>query len=322
MSMYTAIKNMAKQFAYQPKIENASKLFDTTKYVVVGMGGSHLAANLLEILKPELALIIHSNYGLPKISDLHERLIILSSYSGNTEEVLDAYQQAGKLGLKRAVITVGGKLLEQAKQDGVAYVHMPDYGLQPRLALPLNLISLLALLRENELMTQVSELQHGFVPEDFEKEGKALAEMLHGYVPIIYTSTTNQPIAYNWKIKCNETGKIPAFYNVFPELNHNEMTGFDVQETTKKLSSNFYFLFLSDENDLEKIQQRMKITAKLYKDRNLLVQEVKLSGKNTVYKIFNTLVLADWMAYYTAESYGLEAEQVPMVEEFKKLIRG
>lgn len=322
MSMYTAIKDTAQQFAFEPKIVNADKLFQASKYVLVGMGGSHLAANLLEIIKPEIDIIIHSNYGLPIISDLKERLIILSSYSGNTEEVLNAYQKAGSLGLNRAVISIGGTLLDHAKRDGVPYIQMSDFGLQPRLALPLNLISLLKLMNEEKLIAQAGELQNEFLPEKFEQEGKALASILHDYVPIIYASERNQPLAYNWKIKFNETGKIPAFYNVFPELNHNEMTGFDVKDSTKKLSENFYFLFLSDAEDLPKIQKRMKITARLYEDRHLPVYEIKLSGKNIFYKIFNSLVLADWTAYFTAEGYGLESEQVPMVEEFKKLIGG
>ncbi len=319
--MYTAIKETAKQFGFKPKIANVDKLFQASKYVLVGMGGSHLAANLLQIIKPELDIIIHSNYGLPIIFDLKERLIILSSYSGDTEEVLDAYQKAGRLGLNRAVISIGGALLDQAKRDGVPYLKMPDFGLQPRLALPLNLISLLKLMNEEKLIAQASELEHGFTPENFEKEGKTLASMIHGYVPIVYASVRNQPLAYNWKIKLNETGKIPAFYNVFSELNHNEMTGFDVKDSTRELSEIFYFLFLSDAEDLPKIQKRMTITAKLYQDRNLLVHEIKLSGKNIFYKIFNSLVLADWTANYTAEGYGLESEKVPMIEEFKKLIK-
>ena len=321
MSMNTAIKDSATQFGFEPNIVHADKLSQASKYVLVGMGGSHLAANLLEIIKPEIDIIIRSNYGLPTVGDLKDRCIILSSYSGNTEEVLDAYEKAGKLGLDRVVISVNGKLLEAAKRDNVPFVQMPDLGLQPRLALPLNLLSLLKIMNEEKLIEQAQELKNGFSPESIQKEGKSLASMLHEYVPIIYASVRNQPLAYNWKIKFNETGKIPAFYNVFPELNHNEMTGFDVKEPTRNLSKNFYFLFLSDADDLPKIQKRMKITAKLYQDRNLPVHEIKLHGKNVFYKIFNSLVLADWAAYFTAEGYGLESEQVPMVEEFKKLVK-
>jgi glucose/mannose-6-phosphate isomerase len=139
-------------------------------------------------------------------------------------------------------------------------------------------------------------------------------------MPIIYTSTLHAAIAYNWKIKFNETGKIPAFCNVVPELNHNEMTGFDVKTKTIPLSRNFHFVFLKDADDDRRIIKRMNVLEKLYRDRGFKTEVVLLQGKTPIAKIFNALNLADWTAYHTAKIYGVEPEQVPMVEEFKKLI--
>jgi len=110
---------------------------------------------------------------------------------------------------------------------------------------------------------------------------------------VIYSSKRNVAVAYNWKIKFNETGKIPAFYNVFPELNHNEMTGLDVREATKELSKNFHFIFLKDETDHPKIQTRMDITKKLYEDRGLAVEILQLQGNDIFHKIFSTLFFCD-----------------------------
>jgi len=245
--------------------------------------------------------------------------MVLSSYSGNTEEVLDAYDEAGKRGYDRAVISIGGKLLERAKEDGVPYVEMPDTGIQPRLALGFSFKGLLKLMGRDDAVQEIGGLADTLKPDEYEAEGKKLADMLRDHVPVIYASETNGPIAYNWKIKLNETGKIPAFYNVLPELNHNEMNGFDVQETTKKLSENVYFIFLKDESDDPRIVKRMEILEKLYRDRGLPVRVIELTG-SVFHKLFFSLVIADWTAYYTAENYGLEAEQVPMVEEFKRLI--
>lgn len=341
--MYEAIKNTRRQFEFKPKLENADLLDYEAKprrFMVVGMGGSPLAAGLLKVWRPELDLAIHRNYGLPAMSEesLRERLVILSSYSGNTEEVLDAYDEAGGRGLARAAISIGGKLLERAKKDGVPYVQMPDTGIQPRSALPMSLKGLLKITGEERALAEVNELHETFHPETYEKEGKALAEYLRGHVPVIYSSERNEPIVYNWRIKFNETGKIPAFHNVFPELNHNEMTGFDpvraltavserptsngasVLEERKKLNEPFSFIFLKDAADHPKIQKRMEVTEKLYRDRGLTVKIMELEGKTVWHKIFNSLALADWAAYYTAEGYGLEAEEVPMVEEFKRLI--
>lgn len=323
MAMYEAIKNFNRQFEYEPHIENATALQPTAKFLVVGMGGSHLAADLLKVWNPGLDVVVHEDYGLPAISDedLAERLIILSSYSGNTEEVISAFEEAGTKNLSRVVISIGGKLLELAKKNKLPYIQMPDTGIQPRSALGLTLMALLKLMDQQQAMRGASKLSSMLKPAEFEDQGRELAERLKGFVPVIYSSSRNLPIAYNWKIKFNETGKIPAFYNVLPELNHNEMTGFDAKDTTRELSKNFYFLLLEDDSDNPKIKKRMQILAKLYRERSLKVEFIKLtSSSDSFYKIFSSLILADWTAYHTAKSYGVEPEQVPMVEEFKKLV--
>lgn len=321
--MYEAIKSFAKQFAYEPKIENAGALKPTTKFLVVGMGGSHLAADLLKVWDPSFDVIVSQDYALPALSEntLKDRLIILSSYSGNTEEVLSAFEEAGTKNLPRAIISIGGKLLELAKKYKLPYIQMPDTGIQPRSALGFTLMALLKLMNQRQAAIEACQLSSILKPAELEDQGHKLAERLHNFVPVIYSSLRNLPIAYNWKIKFNETGKIPSFYNVFSELNHNEMTGFDAKGTTNTLAKNFYFLLLEDANDTPKIQKRMRVIAKLYGDRNLKVEFIRIAQHDNIfYKIFSSLILADWTAYYTAKSYDVEPEQVPMVEEFKKLI--
>ena len=251
---------------------------------------------------------------------LSESLIICSSYSGNTEEVLEAYNQARLAGLSLSVIAVGGALLERAERDKVPYVQLPDTGIQPRSALGFSLRGIAALMGLDELLEESLGLFETLRPLAYEQKGRELADRLKGFVPIIYSSRANGAVAYNWKIKCNETGKIPAFYNVFSELNHNEMTGFDVKESSKQLSERFYFIFLKDPSDHPKILKRMEVLKGLYEDRNLKVEILEFEGKTACEKIFFSLLLADWTALYLAEHYGLESEQVPMVEEFKKLI--
>jgi glucose/mannose-6-phosphate isomerase len=198
---------------------------------------------------------------------------------------------------------------------------MPNIGIQPRSALGFHTKALLKIMGKARELSEITQLADLLWPEDFEAQGKELAERIKDKVPVIYASEANQALAYNWKIKFNETGKIPAFYNVFSELNHNEMTGFDVKDSSRHLSQNFMFFLLTDKDDHPQIQKRMKVLKKLYEDRGLQVEVLEMSGKSKFYKIFSSLVLADWIAYYTAKQYNLEPEQVPMVEEFKKLIQ-
>jgi len=316
------IKNYNKQFSYEPKIENAGKLKKFSKFLVAGMGGSHLAANIIKDWHPEVDLLIWSNYGLPPLTEkqLKERLVVLSSYSGNTEETIDAFNAARAKKLSFVVIASRGKLITLADKFKVPYIQMPDYHMQPRMATGLSMLSMLALMGEKAWISEAKQLVNQLHSAREEHRGRDLAKRLHGSVPVIYASDRNGAIAQNWKIKFNETGKTPAFWNVVPELNHNEMTGFDVKTKTTHLSKNFHFVFIKDGDDDRRIIKRMNVLEKLYRDRGFKTEIVLLQGKTMIHKIFSALVLADWTAFHTAKLYGVEPEQVPMVEEFKKLI--
>lgn len=316
--MYEAIKNFNQQFLYEPEIINPENFVEKKSFIVIGMGGSALVAKLLKTWKPELDIIVSNDYGLPELSveEFKNKLIILSSYSGNTEEVVDAFAEAKNKNLTMSVIATGGKLLSLAKENNVPYIKLPDTGIQPRSALGFSVKAFLKFIGEEVELKKITELSASLIPVDFEKTGKILAEKIKNYIPIIYASSRNLSLVYNWKIKMNETGKTPAFCNVFPELNHNEMNGFD----TKEVNDKFYCLILKDVEDDIKILKRMIVLQKLYKDRNLKTEIIELLGENFWLKIFTNLVLADWTAYYTAMQSGLDPDQVPMVEEFKKLI--
>ncbi|MBI4714323.1 bifunctional phosphoglucose/phosphomannose isomerase [Candidatus Uhrbacteria bacterium] len=319
--MSTSIKNFPKQFSYDPVTYNYS--LPTTHYshyFVIGMGGSHLAADLAKIWNPQLPLTIVSDYGLPP-EVTKKDLVIASSYSGNTEETIDGLKIALKKKLPVVVIAVGGKLIALAKKNNLPYIQLPDTGIQPRSALGFSLRALLKIVGDERGLLESKKLAKTLDPIKFEKAGKTLAKKLEGRVPVIYSSLKNSAIAYNWKIKLNETGKIPAFYNVLPELNHNEMNGFDAQPSTKQLCNKFHFIFLKDKKDHPRVQKRMAILERLYRNRGLPVEISELQGKTVFEKMFSSLVLADWTAVYIAKHFGLESEQVPMVEEFKKLMK-
>ena len=322
MRMYEAIRDFAKQFEFEPRVVNEKKLKKFKKFIVAGMGGSHLAADLLKVWYPDLDLYIHKDYGLPPLAgeDLKNSLIIASSYSGNTEEAISVYDAALKNNLPLAAVASGGKLLDLAKKNGIPYIKLPDIGIEPRAALGFSIKAILKLIDDEHGLKEAQNLAALLRPMDLEKEGQNLASILKGKVPIIYSSTNNLGLAYNWKIALNETGKIPAFYNVFPELNHNEMTSFDVTGPTQSLSKNFHFLILKDLSDGSRILKRMEVLERLFRDRKFPVTVIELSGKTKLHKIFNSFILANWSALYTAKEYGVDPEEVPLVEEFKKLI--
>lgn len=316
--MRDAILGFPKQFKFRPKIEGG-KVKKYKKFLVCGMGGSPQPAEVLKSIMPELDIAIHKDYNLPA-GDWKKTLVVAISYSGNTEEPVSTLDAAVSAGLPVVAIGKGGALIENAKKYSVPYVAIPDTGIQPRSATGFLFMALLKVMKLNELSKNAKELAKTIDPKSSEQPGKDLAQRLRGSVPVIYASGRNYPLAYMWKIKFNETGKIPAFYNVIPELNHNEINGMDVKDVSRELSRNFYFIMHKDSEDSEKIRKRMEVTEKLYRDRGLRVETLEISGATRMDRIFSTLLLGDWVAYHIAEDYGLESEQVPIVEEFKKLI--
>lgn len=320
--MENSIINFAKQFGFEPKIENTEKLeTGKTKFVLGGMGGSHLAGGILKIINPEIDLIIHRDYGLPKISEVNEKetLYIASSHSGNTEEVLDFADEAYSKGLDLIIITSGGKLLDFARENNLPAIVLPNDGIQPRTAIGYSLLALYKIV----LSDQVSELQKFQNIIDSKKninQAKELAKILQNKIPVIYTSSKNRAIAYNWKIKFNETGKIPAFYNSFSELNHNEMQGFDFTSENANLSEKFHFIFIKDSEDEERIEKRTKVTEQIYQEKGFGVTSLFLEGDSKIEKIFNSLLLADWTTLELAKMYNTEPEKVPLIEKFKTLL--
>ena len=318
--MEQAIRDFARQLEFEPVIENESALRRAKRVIVCGMGGSNLATGLWAMNNMREDIHEHRDYGLPilPVGELEANFIIANSYSGNTEETLHAFDTAFERGLALSAIATGGALLERAEKTGIPYVRLPASGIQPRSALGFQLRALLKLAGDEENFIKTKEVAAFLDMDAAEKRGKALARKLEGAIPVIYASPHNKTLSHIWKIKFNETAKIPAFCNVFPELNHNEMTGFDVASAARVLAKPFHFIFLRDSEDLAKILKRMDETEKLLKKRGFKVETVELAGREAWHKIFDNLLTADWAALYLARHYGADPDAVPMVEEFKK----
>lgn len=314
-----SIRDFPKQFEFEPKIENRKSLTRHKKVLVCGMGGSQLPTGVLKAAYPHLDIVDWHSYDLPPLSDLKERLVVAVSYSGDTEETISSFHAARKARLPVAAVAVGGALIALAEEHKTPYVRIPNTGIQPRMGTGFMLRAVMALMGDSSGLKATAKLAKTLEPGRLEKEGKEIAKAISGRVPVIYASAANETIARNWKIKFNENGKIPAFWNILPEMNHNEMTGFDAIPGTRALVSHFHFIFLEDKTDHPRIIKRMKVMKSLFENRGLGVTEVKLFGESFE-KIFRALILGDWASYTTALRYGTEPEQVPMVEEFKKLI--
>lgn len=291
---------------------------------ICGMGGSALPADILsvwlEAYKIALPLYIHRNYGLPHQADeKHLNLIICISYSGNTEETLTAFEAARRRNFKIAVITSGGKLAKLCKKHNVPLALIPS-GFQPRMALGYQFSALMKILANCGLvkngLEDISALEKNLKPKTLENQGKKLAKKLKGGIPLIYSSDRFKSLARIWKIKFNESSKIPAFYNYFPELNHNELVGFTGGQTS--LGGLTSIIMLRDATDHPGIKKRMKLMAEMLKSRKIPVESVDICGKDVLYKVFSSILLSDWTSYYLALEYGTDPTPVKLNDEFKK----
>ncbi len=148
--------------------------------------------------------------------------------------------------------------------------------------------------------------------KEFREQGEKIAGELVGKTPVIYGSTKFKSLAMIWKIMINENAKTPAFWNFFPELNHNEMVGFT------KLQGKFHLIILQDQKDHPGNLKRIKVTSDILKNYGVNSTVVDMPEDRMLYRIFATLQIGCWASYYLALKYKIDPTPVEMVEELKK----
>ncbi len=291
--------------------------------IICGMGGSALPADILKTLNWIDKIYIHKDYGLPAIAT-QDSLIICISYSGNTEEVVLALREAVNKNFKVIGVASGGEIEKICQQNNVPFVLLTS-GIQPRSAIGYIFSVLVKILENSGLVKdrspEISDCQEklGQITEELEKEGSKLAKKIGDKIPIIYAEGKEGAIsmASLWKIKFNENTKIPAFYNYFPELNHNEMAGF----SHANKSNIFHFVIIKDAQGNPRNIERMDIFADLMKKLGSNTDFVEVKGGSPIFKIFSTLLLGDWVSYYLALENNIDPTPVKIVEDFKKLLK-
>lgn len=302
----------AQEIAFAPTIVGAVPAHEAL--VLGGMGGSALPAMMLAHLWQKKRIDIHRDYGLPA-QQLPQTLCVASSYSGNTEETLSFAGEALKRGAPLAALTSGGALLKLAQEKNIPHVVLPA-GMQPRDAVLAATKALAALAGAHEVIDELNATAGA--PGAAHAQAGAVAEALKDAIPLVYASQRNEALAYVSKITYNETAKVPAFCNVFPELNHNEMQGLDPLGGTAPLLRPLSILMLRDPQDEPRVLKRMEVFETLMRERHARVMSVMLPEGSDAYKCIWAWQLARQAAHLLAAHYGVEADGVPLVEEFKK----
>ncbi len=298
---------------------------------ISGMGGSALPGNLLRTYLGDLyahngsrpiAIYQNRTYTLPHESTREGCLNIFCSYSGNTEETLSAFEESMRRGNASIGISVGGKLEKLCHERNIPHIKlpMPFPDFQPRVGTGYFFGAIFGVLVKLNMAidtcdTLIAEAEEiGREMSVLEERGKILAEKLMGRTPVVYSTTTFKSVAMVWKIKFNENAKIPAFWNFFPELNHNEMVGFTHP------NGKFSVLMLSDPDMDGRIRSRFDKTAQLLSECGVAVESIDMGKGNVFTKMFRTIFLGDFTSYHLAIRSGVNPTPVDMVEKLKQLL--
>lgn len=308
-----------KQFSWEPEITGSIPSF--SRAIVCGMGGSGLQARLLHAADPSLPFSLHQDYGLPFIRDEEKPLIVLSSYSGETEEVLDAAREAGARNLPMAVIAAGGALLELAREKNIPCIELPKEPIEPRMAIGYAMLALLRVLGAKEAEAKLRSAGSAIDAASILSAGTALSDGLADRVPLVYASTANGAVAYFWKIAMNETAKIPAFTDVVPELCHNELSGFDVVSATEGISKNMAAVFLHDGGDHPRDEKRLTLVEELLREKGIPTLRSDLSGADRYAKVLFGVLFGVAAALALAKRYGVPDAATPLIADFKQRMR-
>ena len=286
------------------------------------MGGSNLAAGIIEGWRPKLDVNLHRDYGLPdmEVAELKEYLIIVSSYSGDTEETLSSFNEAHARGVPIIAITTGGKLLDLAQSQNYPFIKFPKVNSGPRLAVGYSIKATLKAMSEETLLHDISDTGKLLNTASHESMGRDIAQKLQNKIPLIYSSGRNAGLSRYWKISFNETAKLPAFYNFLPELNHNELAGFNSKIFDGKLNHKFTPIFLNDPDDDPRIQKRMAASKKILENKGFDIVNFDLSGPSLWHKAFASILTTMWTTYFLAEYYHVDPEDISMIEDFKRLV--
>jgi len=313
MEILLKIREFVKQFDFEPIIENKENFKYSKKFLICGMGGSHLAGDYLKFLFPEIDIYIHKDYELPNLNDLYERLIIAISYSGNTEETLSSFNEALNRKLNLIAISKNGTLLNLAKENNVPYIKLPEDDIVPRLAVGYMIKGLFKLINP-DLSVNSEYLEKEVNIQQIEKKSQLLAEEIGNKILLIYSIEYLYPLSYYWKIMFNENSKHPAFLAFLPELCHNELEIFE----NEKFYKNFFVLFLNAPDFIkEKVRKRIDILKNLLDEREIKNEIINFIGKERLIISIKNILAAGFTSYYLAKLKNIDPIETNLIEEFK-----
>ena len=331
-NMFQAIINFPDNIDEALKIANKFKLknkYDKIENVVIaGMGGSAIGADIVLALGKEnidIPLIISRNYNLPNWVGKNS-LVICSSYSGNTEEILSCLEDAIEKNAQVCGITTGGILKSKLNELNKDVIITPS-GLQPRAALAYSLIPISKILEKldilkigfdiwlDEFLKNIKKYQNIYILKKQENPTYVLAKKIYKKIPIIYAdNSTLSVVGTRIKGQISENSKMLVYQNDLPELNHNEIVGW---ENNLNIINDFVIIWLKDENDHERNKYRQKISENILNEIKIKQYSIKVEGNSFQERFLHMLHFGDWLSYWCALLHETDPNPVLKIDRLK-----
>lgn len=304
--------------------------------VMAGMGGSGLGADVISYLfKDELSIPLNviNSYTLPGHVD-ENTLVMLSSYSGNTEEILSCAKQAQEKNAQIMIIAAGGKLKEIAEENNYTfYLVNPKYNPsnQPRMAIGYSIFGQIGLLAKagiinltneqiNETITSIIRVIEDnnveVTPE--ENQAKLLAYTCIERRPALVASEFLSGAVHVSTNQFNENAKMFTDYKLVPELNHHLMEGL---RFPKSNADSHIFLFINSLLYSDKNQKRMKLTQQVVEDNNIETLSIELKSETKIGQALELITLFAFTNFYVAMLEQIDPSPITFVNWFKEKLK-
>ncbi|MGD2101812.1 MAG: bifunctional phosphoglucose/phosphomannose isomerase [Acidimicrobiia bacterium] len=327
--MLAQIRSLGDQLRWAEETEVAH-VGTFSEVLFAGMGGSGIAGDYAGAVASPLGtrVAVHKGYGpIPSWAIRVRPLVIGVSYSGNTEETLDLVTSAWESGLPVATITTGGVLGDLTAEHGWRGVMVPS-GLQPRAAAGYMVGAAVRLLEASHsiddqrlAIIEAAELADELTSEGSSAwvEAESIAESLERRIPIVYGGgPVSSVVALRWKTQINENAKVPAWHSLLPELDHNEVTGWET--LPDKTREHLAIVALTDEADHDRVARRISHTRSLTEDAVPWVAEVVSRGRSTLSRLVSLSVVGDLVSWMLAERLDVDPVPVATIEKLKRLL--
>ncbi|MFT4646337.1 MAG: glucose/mannose-6-phosphate isomerase [Planctomycetota bacterium] len=321
--MEKLIDSFANQIEEAIKIGQSAKITDITmqfnNIVICGLGGSGIGGTLAKKLlesKINIPIEVVKSYKLPAFASKNS-LVIISSYSGNTEETLATMKEAISKNCKVVAISSGGEISKICKEQNIDLVSIPG-GHPPRACLGYSLTQLFYVLNafsiidnsfENDLKNTINLLD--IEKENIKKEAKSLADKLIGKIPVLYSSDSYEAVAMRFRQQINENSKMLCWHHVIPEMNHNELVGWRIKNDNRAV------VILRNKTDLPRIQERMELNKQIISTCTKIIFEVWSKGNSELEKSLYLIHLGDWVSLYLSYLREVDTIEVNVIDFLK-----